>query len=194
MGLLTNDLSCLSLEFRYGIPGIVRTRNRSGIGRNSRNWKEFLGIPTNSGITTYMGLFANDRSWLSIEFRYGIPGIVTTRNRSGIGRNSWNWKEFPELEGIPGIGRNSHRFPGIPESQLTSAYLRMIGPGYRSNSATEFPELEGPGIDQESDGIPGVGGNSHRFPGIPESQLTSAYLPMIGPGYRSNSATEFPEL
>jgi hypothetical protein len=37
--------------------------------RNFRNWKEFLGIPTNSGITTHMGLFANDRSWLSIEFR-----------------------------------------------------------------------------------------------------------------------------
>jgi hypothetical protein len=86
MGLITNDRSWLSIEFRYGIPGIVRTRNRSGIGRNSRNWKEFLGIPTNSGITTYMGLFANDRSWLSIEFRYGIPEI----------------------------GSNFHRFPRIP--------------------------------------------------------------------------------
>jgi hypothetical protein len=99
--------------------GIVRTRNRSGIGRNSWNWKEFLGIPTNSGITTYMGLFANHRSWLSIEFRYGILGI----------------------------GSNFHWFPRIPESQLTWAYLRMIGRGYRSNSATEFPEFERLGID-----------------------------------------------
>jgi hypothetical protein len=70
---------------------------------------EFPGIPTNfflfhdsrnSGITTYIGLFTNDQSWLSIEFRYGIP-----------------------------------------ESQLTLACLRMISPGYRLNSAAEFPEL-----------------------------------------------------
>jgi hypothetical protein len=40
----------------------------------------------------------------------------------------------------------------------------MISPGYRLNSATEFSELEGPGIDQELDEIPGIGRNSHRFP------------------------------
>jgi hypothetical protein len=71
---------------------------------------EFRGIPTNSflfydsrnsGITTYIGLFTNDQSWLSIEFRYGIPGVGRTRNRSGIGRNSRNWKEFPPVPGIP---------------------------------------------------------------------------------------------
>jgi hypothetical protein len=81
MGLFAKDRSWLSIEFRYGIPGIVRTRNRSGIGRNSRNRKEFLPIPTNFGITTYIGLILNDRCWRSIEFRYGIPGIVRTRNR-----------------------------------------------------------------------------------------------------------------
>jgi hypothetical protein len=103
MGLFANHRSWLSIEFRYGIPGIVRTRNQSGVGRNSRNWKEFLGIPTNSGITTYMGLFANHRSWLPIEFRYGIPGMVRTRNRSGIGRNSRSWKEFPPIPRNSGI-------------------------------------------------------------------------------------------
>jgi hypothetical protein len=75
IGLFTNDQSWLSIEFRCGIPGIVRAWNRSGIGRNSRN----------SGITTYIGLFTNDQSWLSIEFRYGIPGI---------GRNSHRFPEF----------------------------------------------------------------------------------------------------
>jgi hypothetical protein len=81
MGLFANKRSWLSIEFRYGIPEIVTTRNRSEIGRNPWHWKKFPLIPTNSGITTYMGLFANDRSWLSIKFRYGIPGIGTTRNR-----------------------------------------------------------------------------------------------------------------
>jgi hypothetical protein len=69
----------------------------------------------------------------------------------------------------------------------------MIGHGYRSNSAKEFPELERLGIDQELDGIPGIRSNFHRFPRIPESQLLWAYFRMIGRGYRSNSATEFPE-
>jgi hypothetical protein len=64
---------------------------------------EFPGIPTNfflfydsrnSGITTYIGLFTNNQSWLSIEFRYGIPGNIRTRNRSGIGRNSYRFPEF----------------------------------------------------------------------------------------------------
>ncbi len=101
--------------------------------RNSRNYKdqELEGIPTdsrNSRITTYIGLFTNDQSWLSIEFRYGIPGIVRTRNRSGIGRKSRNWKEFPPI-------------PGIPESQLTLACLRIISLGYQLNSATKFPQL-----------------------------------------------------
>jgi hypothetical protein len=50
----------------------------------------------------------------------------------------------------------------------------MIGPSYRSNSAKEFPELEGPGIDQELDGIPGIGRSSQEFPPIPELQLTWA--------------------
>ncbi len=109
---------------------------------------EFPGIPTNfflfydsrnSGITTYIGLFTNDQSWLSIEFRCGIPGIVRAWNRSGIGRNSRNWKEFPPI-------------PGIPESQLTLACLRMISPGYRSNAATEFPELEGIPTDSRNSG------------------------------------------
>jgi hypothetical protein len=42
----------------------------------------------------------------------------------------------------------------------------MIDPGYRSNSATEFPELYLPGIDPELDGIvstrnrSGIGRNS----------------------------------
>src|SRR5271163_2542663 len=58
--------------------------------------------------------------------------------------------------------QNSHRFPRIPESQILWAYLRMIGPGYRSNSATEFPKLERLGIDQESDGIPGIGTTRNR--------------------------------
>jgi hypothetical protein len=140
IGLFTNDQSWLSIEFRYGIPGILRAWNRSGIGRNShwfpefrnhnlywlvyewsvlaidwiplrnsrnckglksiRNWTEFPeleGILTgsrNSGITTYIGLLTNDQSWLSIEFRDGILGVGRTRNRSGIGRNSRNCKEF----------------------------------------------------------------------------------------------------
>ncbi len=90
------------------------------------------GIPTdsrNSGITTYTGLLENDRSCVSIEFRYGIP-----------------------------------------ESQLVLTCLRMISPGYRSNSATEFPELEGPGITNDQSllsiefryGIPRIGRNSRN--------------------------------
>jgi hypothetical protein len=70
----------------------------------------------------------------------------------------------------------------------------MIDPGYRSNSATEFPELYLPGIDPELDGIPGIRRNFQWFPGIPKSQVTGAYLGMIHPGYRLNSVTEFPEL
>jgi hypothetical protein len=47
---------------------------------------------------------------------------------------------IPEFPGIP---TNFFLFtiPGIPESQLTLACLRMISPGYRLNSAAEFPEL-----------------------------------------------------
>ncbi len=33
----------------------------------------------NSGITIYTGLFMNDEPWLSIEFRYGIPGITESQ-------------------------------------------------------------------------------------------------------------------
>ncbi len=93
------------------------------------------GIPTDSGITNSMSFFPNDRSWLLIEFRYGIPGIARNsyqfRNNNVHGlicegsvlavdriplRNSRNckdqesirnWTEFPESEGIP---TNSHEF------------------------------------------------------------------------------------
>ena len=70
----------------------------------------FPPIPRNSGITTSMGLIGNDRSWLLIEFRYGIPGIGTSRNRSGIGRNSRNWKQFPPIPTNSGIPGNSYQF------------------------------------------------------------------------------------
>jgi hypothetical protein len=43
---------------------------------NSRSWKEFLLIPKNSGITTYMGLFVNDSSSPLIEFPLRYSGII----------------------------------------------------------------------------------------------------------------------
>jgi hypothetical protein len=105
------------------------------ISINARNWKEFLGIPTNSGITTYMDLITNDRSWLSIEFLSGIPRIGRTRNRSGFGRNSRNWKQFLGIPGIirtrnrSGFARNSrnwNEFLGIPTNSGITTYMGLI--------------------------------------------------------------------
>jgi hypothetical protein len=52
----------------------------------------------------------------------------------------------------------------------------MMAPGYRPNSATEFPELERLGIDQELDGISGIGTNSQRFPRIPMNSRITTYM------------------
>ncbi len=97
---------------------------------------EFPGIPTNfflfydsrnSGITTYIGLFTNDQSWLSIEFRCGIPGITT---HIGLFTNDQSWLSIEFRYGIPGIGRNSHRFPEFRKH--VPVILHLLIPEFRA--------------------------------------------------------------
>ncbi len=148
MDLLGNDRSWLSIEFRYGIPGIVSTRNRSGIGRNSGNQKELPVIPRNFGITSYRGLLRYDPSWLSIEFRYGIPGITSRRNQFLQFRNSQEFLPIP---------RNSYQFPSIASrcnsrnsvAELLSAFTLTINYVYGYRLTSEINE-------QFRYGIPGI--------------------------------------
>jgi hypothetical protein len=73
--LISENTSLNAFLFLHGQFHAIPEFRFDTISINARNWKEFLGIPTDSEITTYMDLITNDRSWLSIEFRYGIPGI-----------------------------------------------------------------------------------------------------------------------
>jgi hypothetical protein len=74
--------------------------------RNRTEFREFLGISSNSGITTSNMIVSSLTHLVTTQFRSGIPELSET----GIGRNSTE---------LHGIARNSIQFlpdsiPGIP--------------------------------------------------------------------------------